>query len=190
MRVPLAVRTFEAVLLLGLVACSRNPAPTKLAPGQLVRVTASAAGFDHDTAYVQSLQGGTLVVGRLRYVPHDPVPLLDTVRTALALRDVRVLEVRVRRSNTAFFAMVGLVGGVIAGKNLGKDPWDHDCDLMCPLYGAIRIAAGASLGLTLGAFVGSKIPTNAWVEIPATGVAVGVFGLPAGRIGIGAAFGF
>jgi hypothetical protein len=178
-----------AAVLLGCAACYHSPT-AKLAPGTLVRVTAPAAGLERDTMYVLSGDTGTLVVGLPRYVPDDPVPLLDTSRTALRLADVRALEVRVRTTNRSVGMFLGAVGGMLAGKNLGKDPWDNDCELLCPLFGLIRIFGGGVVGMSVGAFVGAQFPRDDWYALPAGRVSVGVRALPAGRLGVGAAVGF
>ena len=189
MRLCPPVHVLAAVLLLGGAACYHSP-PAKLAPGTLVRVTAPAAGLERDTVYVLAGDSGRLVVGLPRYVPHDPVPLLDTSRTTLELREVRSLDVRVRSSYRSLGTFLGAVGGMLAGKNLGKDPWDHDCELLCPLYGIVRIFGGGVVGMAVGALVGAQLPRDDWYALEVRGLSVGVRALPAGRLGVGVAAGF
>jgi hypothetical protein len=193
------LESLGSVCALALAMAPARLAGQPLYSGQLVRLSAPGAGFVRDTARVMSVAADTLVVGRLAYRAHDPVPLLDTVRSAVALSEVRKLEVRQRTPGfTALGLLLGLVGGASGGAALGRSSGDSPCGwwfIVCQkvtagdketIYGIV----GASLGAGLGAFIGSRIGRERWKAVPLEGLRVGAFPLPSGRVGIGAAMAF
>ena len=192
-------RLLCAGLAVVLVVAPSVLAGQPLHPGQLVRLSAPGAGFVRDTVRVISAAADSLVVGRLVYRAHDPVPVLDTVRTALALSDVQRLEVR--ESSPGLMplgAVLGLAGGAAAGAALGRASGDSPCGLWfvfcykltardkATIYGIL----GGGLGLGVGTFVAWRIGREHWKAVPLRGLHVGAKRLPADRVGVGAAVEF
>jgi hypothetical protein len=191
-------------------ACARPSVPP-LAPlraGDRVRITAPAALLNRVVGTLARIDPDSLVVDRVRLLPHNPKPLTDTVRVALPIRTVQTLEVSAGRKGNAFLgsrigALVGFVGGVAYGL---KTPI-HCNWAASGLFslGAIQCISaiggpsgwvlihgmfGGAAGGMIGGAIGWGVRTESWHAVPLVGQRITITPLPGDRIGLGASLAF
>ncbi len=183
---PLVLAVLAAALS-ARAACQELP---RLAIGQLVRVTAPAAGLGKQTGVLVALTADRLVMRPGERVAIG-VPPFDTMGTRIPLAQVQRLEVRAGETSHPWRgALVGAVAGAaigaVAGWSGGDDP-PHDqllCDIFLPCppsrtageKAALGAAVGAAVGATVGRLVGSLIRTEAWVRVPIEKIQIAVVG--------------
>ena len=120
--------------------------------------------------------------------------------SAVARTQVLSLEVRRRGSAKMIGALIGATAGAVAATAAvveDRKRCEHLLGGLCGLLFEIRYAraflfyaTGVGLGAVAGGAVGSAIPATYWRRVPLGDLRVGVTPMPAGRLGLGAAFSF
>jgi len=151
--------------------------------------------------------GSSVLEGIVTAVRGDTLELMTAgslVPFVLPLDEVGRLELGVgRKGHGAIGAAVGLVAGFGLGwviGSVGYQPcessgglFDMSC-LMAPESRAdaatLTAALGGAGGILAGLLIGAAITTERWELVPLSSLRVGLAPLPAGRLGLGAAFRF
>jgi hypothetical protein len=177
--------------------------PPQLAPGQLIRVTAAAAGLKNDDATLLGLTRDTLLIGRVHRHWYGGA---DTSRAAVTLRDVQSLEVSQGRAS--YWARGLLVGGIVGGvsgvlygavhgidvtgsnaycMSQGWAPGTPCSRLIPPGLGAslIGAAAGGAFGALIGLPIGASFHHERWRKVPLDQIRPVVVPQANGRLGLG-----
>lgn len=154
MRVPLLLMVF-LVLSERAGAQAADTAPTGLAPGERVRIT--APGVDRRPARLVVFSRDSLVV------KFDG----DTAAHSLRTADVSLLELsrgRSRGRGALIGAGFGFLGGAALGAVVGAILEDSQCSdcVAVPALGAV----GGVLGLVIGTVVGSVRGGERWQALP------------------------
>jgi hypothetical protein len=187
--------TLQAILAIAAAAsgAARAQSPNV---GELVRVTAPAAGLTNVAATLLAATRDSIVVARYQLRSDGESWRTDTTRIAVGLGAIRSLEVQRSRSHVAEGALIGGAGMALMTFAMAKA---MECNsgkwqVMCVEPGRATEAAlqGGAVGLGLGALVGILWRSQEWQMVPVEplrGLAVAV-AARRGRLGVGLSLAF
>jgi hypothetical protein len=146
---------------------------------------------------------GRPVTGLFRGATRDSLLVQrDSLGATSAVSRAQILALEVHRRGTArtIGALIGATAGAgAATAAVGEDRkrCEHLLGNFCGLFFEVRFlralefyAAGVGLGAVAGSLIGKAIPVTYWRRVPLGDLRVVLSPLPAGRLGLGAAFSF
>lgn len=158
-------------------------------PGTRVRVQAPPSQTKWVRGTVSAWADGSLVLQ-----PEDPQ---DASPLTLAWDQITRLEVhRGRKSAAGKGALIGLVGGAVAGFGLALiacEGWTEDCidyGVGTIAIAVLTVPVGAAGGAAIGAVIGRIVGTDRWVRVATDRIQVSVTPTMGGQLGLVLSVGF
>ncbi len=161
--------------------------PSRIAPGQRVRITAPSAHLDEAVAVVDSLSPHFLTLSLERYVGRTRIDTLHVTVADSALRKVEVSRGQVGHAGAG--AMIGAVIGGTAGMiavGIACGGATSMCNALPPVAGAVFALPGAAIGTLIGAVM----RTDRWESVSLFRLRLTVGAGSDGRLGVAGSVGF